>query len=607
MRHLFSEAKAAQENKDYRGAASKYQEMTKLRPDLAEIWANLGVMHEFAGDYSEADNEFRTALNKNPKLYVPNLFLGLDLLRAHQPGNALRYLKLAQGLNARDEQAALGLARAYQALHDDWNAAECFHRAVEIDLKDVDAWYGLGMTYLSLQGSAVVELAQSNSGSPPARALLAETFVEQGRINDAIAAYNKLIQTRAPIPCLPSVLGFAYLRRGLFAPAQQAFDKELNTAPGCLAAHLGLAQIAIAKDNLAGALDQLAIAWNVDHNFVRVNLQRFWNELDARQLEKVEAWLHQPGGSSQVSALHQLLLTSIESGQLYSYTGVDSSDAVRLSPEELWSRGRYTTCGSQLSQAKTPLPPSRALLLCQCAFYSGDYWSSLSASRTALRLDPQNLMGLYWKAKSAQKLAEAALQQMNSLAPGSTKVHLLLAELGRAKQDFRSAQAEYEQAIASGANDPSAYLGLAQTYVQVSQDDRALEQLKHVLDADPSNPEAALLEGEILVRHYNYAGAILYLKLALNGFPLSTPRIHGLLGRCYAAQGAYSQAVSELKLALPVDAMGNFHYQLYRVYEKLGDRGAAMAALHQSEVLRKAEQQAEEERQREGMAAGPLP
>lgn len=366
---------------------------------------------------------------------------------------------------------------------------------------------------------------------------------------------------------------------------------------------MGLARIDIIKDEFARALDQLTVAWEADHNFVRINLQRFWNELDTDQLEKAKAWLQQ----HQNSALAQLLLSSVTSGELYSYAGVESSDTLRMSPEELWSRGHFTLCGSQLSKVKTVLPPSRALLLCQCAFYSGDYWNALTASRTALRLDGRNLMGLYWQAKSAQKLAEAALQQMNLVAPDSARVHLLLAELARARKEFPTAEAEYKRALASGANDPSVYLGLAQIYIEISQDDKALEQLTHVLDADSSNPEAALLKGEILVRRYNYADAIQYLKLALNGFSLERARVHGLLGRCYAAQGAYSQAVTELKLALPADAMGNFHYQLYRVYEKLGDRAAAMTALRQSEALRTAEQRAEEERQKERMATASAP
>jgi predicted Zn-dependent protease len=184
---------------------------------------------------------------------------------------------------------------------------------------------------------------------------------------------------------------------------------------------------------------------------------------------------------------------------------------------------------------------------------------------------------------------------------------LLLAELARARKQFPTAEAEYKRALASGTNDPAAYLGLAQIYIETSEDDKGLEQLAYVLNGDPTNPEAALLKGEILVRRNDYADAIQYLKLALNGLSLERARVHGLLGRCYAAQGAYSQAASELKLALPADAMGNFHYQLYRVYEKLGDHAAAMTALRQSEALRTAEQRAEEERQKERIATASVP
>jgi tetratricopeptide (TPR) repeat protein len=210
LRHIFLAAKAAQDRGDYRSAANTYEEILKLRPKLAEAWANLGLMHQFLGEYSRADHDFQVALSKNPQLYVPNLFLGLNLIRTHQPRDALRYLDQAENLNPRDEQAALGLARTYQALHEDTAANDWFYRAKEVNPRDPDAWYGLGVTYLSLQDAAVLRLRKLNLRSVYARMLVGEGFLQQGRTNDAIAIFNELLKSPGQPPCLLATLGSAY-------------------------------------------------------------------------------------------------------------------------------------------------------------------------------------------------------------------------------------------------------------------------------------------------------------------------------------------------------------------------------------------------------------
>jgi lipopolysaccharide biosynthesis regulator YciM len=186
------------------------------------------------------------------------------------------------------------------------------------------------------------------------------------------------------------------------------------------------------------------------------------------------------------------------------------------------------------------------------------------------------------------------LTQASVLTPGSSRVHLLMAELYQERQQFSNAQEEYEKAIALGEMDPAAHLGLANVYYRQSQDKKARAELKCVLDADPTNWQAGFLMGEILVGGRQYTEAIPYLQKALRGDSLSAPRVHSLLSRCYAAQGQLALALAELKPALSDDKDGVFHYQLYQLQEKMGDHASAAIALRESERLRKQEEQAEE-------------
>ena len=110
---LLAEAHNAQARSDFRGAAASYRQAVAIRPDIAELWSNLGLMQHQAGEYSQAAEAFRTALRLNPALFVPNLFLGLDLMQLNRPREATAYLLAAGKLNPNDAQPALALGRAF--------------------------------------------------------------------------------------------------------------------------------------------------------------------------------------------------------------------------------------------------------------------------------------------------------------------------------------------------------------------------------------------------------------------------------------------------------------------------------------------------------------
>jgi len=592
---LFSRAQEAQRRGDYRSAADAYQEIAKLRPDLGEVWANVGLMHQFLQEYSQAENAFQVALRKNPRLFVPNLFLGLNRLRMQQPRNALRYLKVAVDLNPQDEQAALGLARAYAAAQDEDSAAKWFERARQINPGDVDAWYGLGVSYLSLQDAAVLRLGKLNPNDVHARALVADAFVEQGRTNDAIKIYEQF-RSAPELPCMLAALGFAYAQLGADSKARSAFQEDIQNRSGCFLAHLGLARLAMTDGDYAIMLREFIIVFEADQNFLRANMQRVWQGANDDQLSKSIRWLRQAPPGQRDLAFQ--LADFMESGK-WSVTAPNESSSrpnptVEDSPQKLWAEGRYTTCKDKLRKQRAPLSASSSSLLEQCTFYSGDYRASLEVSESALRVAPGNFAALYWEAKSAQELAAAALTQASAVAPESPKVHLLLAELHRTRGEFGAAEAEYGAVLRSGGEEVSARLGLAQLYSQNSEDDKALEQLNHALKPDSSNPEGNALLGQILVRRHQYNEAVPHLKIGLNGSPLSLPQLHSLLAKCYAADGAYARALEELKPALGADMMGTFHYQLYQIYQKLGDQRSAAAALRKSEQLRREKLEAEQ-------------
>ena len=67
--------------------------------------------------------------------------------------------------------------------------------------------------------------------------------------------------------------------------------------------------------------------------------------------------------------------------------------------------------------------------------------------------------------------------------------------------------------------------------------------------------------------------------------PELLPRSHALLGRVYAETDRLPAAIAEYKLGLSTDADGSIHYQLARLYQKSGNRAAAVEAFRESKRL----------------------
>lgn len=99
LESLLAEAQRAQTSGDYRAAARAYRQAVALRPDLPELWSNLGLMQYECHEHPEAEEAFRRSLAINKFLFVPNLFLGLDLLELKRPRDALAYLLTAEKLS----------------------------------------------------------------------------------------------------------------------------------------------------------------------------------------------------------------------------------------------------------------------------------------------------------------------------------------------------------------------------------------------------------------------------------------------------------------------------------------------------------------------------
>jgi tetratricopeptide (TPR) repeat protein len=179
------------------------------------------------------------------------------------------------------------LGQAYAALREFDNANAAYYRASLNVPQNSEAYYGLGITYLSLSRSATDGIRKIDPNAPLARSLLAEAFLEQGRLEDAISEYQALLNSGSLPNSMCWFPGIAYSRQGKTSEAAAEFQRLVSQNPSCLGAHLGLASLRLREGDVSGALDELGRAWKVDSGFLEANLGSVWQQFKPEELTGV--------------------------------------------------------------------------------------------------------------------------------------------------------------------------------------------------------------------------------------------------------------------------------------------------------------------------------
>ena len=230
-------------------------------------------------------------------------------------------------------------------------------------------------------------------------------------------------------------------------------------------------------------------------------------------------------------------------------------------------------------------------LLATCAYFTGDYQLASNASEALAAVAPLSLAAVYWSIKANEHLAFIALDKFQQLEPDSSRTHLLLGDIYRQRMRFEDAQAEYQRALAISPRDPAALIGLASAYFGDGNNGEAIETARLALNLTPDDPELNLLMAEALIANQEMAPAEQYLQKALNAKPQMLPHVHALLGEVYADAGKTQQAIDQLVLGIKSDEDGSLHYQLARLYRKIGDSKDADAAMEQTKVMKQLRRQ----------------
>lgn len=583
---LLASAQHAQASADYATAVNDYTQAVKLRPDIPELWANLGLMQHEMKRYAEAARSFQQALRLKPSLYVPNLFMGMDYIRMGKTQEAVPYLLRAEKMNSADSLPLLTLGRAYTTLGKFLPAAHAYQRAIKLDPQKSEAWFGLGIVRLD----QVEEDARRMSGEFPnssfAKALYAESLVKQARYKEAATSYKSALTAEPQPPCIHAELGLLWLKQGDAGQAETEFKADQKKGNSCSLAALGQARLQMDSGSDEDAFKLLDDLWRRDRGFLQANASVFIDGLVPERAEEFQRFLMQKQVAGAIGPDAYQSLSSILRGQSQpANESLSRLSATKLPVQENYLAGRYGQCAAQLQESLATKDAGRLQTLSACAYFTGDYELAADGSASLAAVEPHSATALYWSIKANERLAFIALDKFQQLEPNSARSHLLLGDIYRQRQRFDDAQVEYRKALTADPNDLAALLGLASAYLGNGNTEKTIQVAQSGLNQAPNDAELNLVMGEALVSGHQYDDAKPFLLKALAAKPQMLPHVHALLGQVYAETGKMQLAIEELKLSLPSDQDGSLHYQLARLYRKTGDTKAAAEAIDQMKVI----------------------
>ena len=598
LESIVAAAQQAEAAHDFGAAEKAYKQAVRIEPSMPELWANLGLMQQEAGEIASAIPSFQQANHLNPSLYVPNLFLGNDYLHTGNAQEAISFLVKAERINKTDPQAPLALGRAYYKVGKFPAAAQEFAHAAALDPNLGAAWFGLGISRLNQVEMDARKMSIEAKDSPFAGALYAESLEKQSRFSEAASLYRSLFASQPQPPCLHSELGFALLRHRDTAGAITEFDSERSAHPECGLAVLGQARVAIDRGDYEQALPLLQELWGRDHRYFLSNAPVLMEGLGSDAASSFVAYFSQRTTVVQGN-LRDVLLEVLNGGQGVNelhddgdHGQPDASLAAtpvstdRRTAEEFYAAGEFAQCARRLRSLGAAGHAERLRLLAACSFFSGDNEGALSAATALEALQPHSAEGLYWSIQAGERMAVQSLARFQRTESDSAKSHVLLGDIYHQLEREDDAQTEYQKALALEPGNAAAMLGSASAYLSNNNIEKAKDTARAALERSPQDPELNLIVAETMVAQFQFADAEPYLLKGLNVKPQMQGHVHALLGKVYAETGKTNDAIRQLKLGESSDDTGSIHYLLARLYRETGDTKNASAALEQVKTIK---------------------
>lgn len=464
-----------------------------------------------------------------------------------------------------------------------------------------------------------------------------QTLIKQSKLDEADRQLQAILAKQPANSRAELLLGTVRLRQHKFDDAEKLFRQATQHDSKSLPACESLAELLRDEARIEEASDQytacLKIAPGKPANLVELAVLQtraaeYEKSLATAKLVPVTA---RPAKLLPVMATSYLALSRSDEAQqaigAVLQRAEQDPDIVAQLAQGLLQLGAWKDAAEMLRVAQPHLKPTAALLTVvgETQFAAGEIEQSKQTVASALVTDPNNIEALKTAASlaAAQQdwaTAEQILDRAMSVGPPRDDVLRQIVYLEIAKGDLRAAHEVAQRWQMLRPNDSEAALSFAVVMVGEEQWVQAKSLLTKVLAKHPDDKRALQARGVVAYSEGDLSNAKKYLTDSLgqgaadtNSYyflglvakrdgdvALATQQLQkavelnsanaravGALGQMYAQQNELPKAQAALEEAIklaPDDAQN--HYELSRVYNKLGSKEEAKTQMDLYEKLR---------------------
>ncbi len=114
-------------------ALANFNRATRLKPDYAKAWVNLGILYDGRGQYGASQQSYKAAIEANPKDVLAYCHLGHSLFSRGQVSEAIEHYLEALDIDPNSAQAHYNLGLAFAESKVFAEAIVVWRKVIELD------------------------------------------------------------------------------------------------------------------------------------------------------------------------------------------------------------------------------------------------------------------------------------------------------------------------------------------------------------------------------------------------------------------------------------------------------------------------------------------
>lgn len=231
---------------DLLGAVLKYQLVLESEPERADVRSNLAVAYAALGRFSEAIDEYRTAIRTRDDPAI-RLNLGIALYKSGQIEEAIPELQRVLQADDANRQAALLLGDSLLQAGRDKEVIDLLTPRADAFADDLGYAYVLGTALVRTgeinQGQVLIDRIFREGESAEGHLLMGLAHLNQRNYPEALKELTRAVELNPDLPTVRALYGRALLNMGDREAAIREFRRELERDPNHFEANVQLGNL----------------------------------------------------------------------------------------------------------------------------------------------------------------------------------------------------------------------------------------------------------------------------------------------------------------------------------------------------------------------------